>query len=448
MVFALVAIFGSFAPFAFAPLAPGEALGKFRAILQAPISAELRMDFAANVLLFVPLGFTLLGTVSCGRSMAKALPRALLVVAACAAFSVAIEFLQLWFPTRQSSLNDIVAEGLGALAGCVAWLAIGDATMAWLGAMRGRPNEHPNVRIALLAYCAAFAAFSALPGDANLSATEVYHKFKAGKIILVPLTCDYGSPLNMAYSLVRDVVCMIPVGACAAVCLLPHGRTVHALPRAIMQGMAYVAAIEIGQIFVISRYTDVTDLMTGFVGVAIGVVIMRRRLGARAGDAPAGRLPYAAIAWAAAGLLLAGIVFAGFWRPYNFAFDRAAKLRLDQFTAGLSSPDVWRSAVTSTSDVLVKTLPFAALGACFGMAICRSGASSHARQLLRAAAVILCGVLGLAIEVGQILLASHVAHVSEAALYGVGSLVGVCLPGMFPDRQHHPVHGKASRCQS
>jgi len=43
----------------------------------------------------------------------------------CAALSAAIEFTQLWFPPRVSSLNDVLAETIGAVIGATTWVIAG-----------------------------------------------------------------------------------------------------------------------------------------------------------------------------------------------------------------------------------------------------------------------------------------------------------------------------------
>jgi len=55
--FMAFAVYGSLAPFDFEPLAPAVALARFREVLAAPLTIASRSDWAANVLLFMPIGF-------------------------------------------------------------------------------------------------------------------------------------------------------------------------------------------------------------------------------------------------------------------------------------------------------------------------------------------------------------------------------------------------------
>lgn len=73
------------------------------------------IEFAANVLLFVPLGLLL----------TLLFRRPWIGVVVSVAASVAVELAQLVVPSRQASLRDVVANALGAAIGAaIAWLLV------------------------------------------------------------------------------------------------------------------------------------------------------------------------------------------------------------------------------------------------------------------------------------------------------------------------------------
>lgn len=73
------------------------------------------IEFAANVLLFVPLGLLL----------TLLFRRPWIGVVVSLAASVAVELAQLVVPSRQASLRDVVANALGAAIGAaIAWLLV------------------------------------------------------------------------------------------------------------------------------------------------------------------------------------------------------------------------------------------------------------------------------------------------------------------------------------
>src|SRR5262249_9003817 len=123
--FLFFAVYGSLVPFHFRPLNWEETLARWHEVLAQPLGVESRIDFVSNVLLFIPLGFLMAGTCSVDRPRVVSVLAVLLVIPVCAALSASIEFAQLWFPPRVSSVNDIFAETIGGAAGALLWAAAG-----------------------------------------------------------------------------------------------------------------------------------------------------------------------------------------------------------------------------------------------------------------------------------------------------------------------------------
>lgn len=79
--------------------------------------ARLTGDVIVNVAMFVPLGWLLARGL--GGRAASALARVLIVTGFCGGLSLAMETLQFFLTTRYSSLIDVLANTLGAVAGAV-----------------------------------------------------------------------------------------------------------------------------------------------------------------------------------------------------------------------------------------------------------------------------------------------------------------------------------------
>jgi VanZ family protein len=91
------------------------------------------IEFSANILLFVPIGFLL----------ALVLRRPVIGALIGVAISVGIELIQLVIPDRQSSVRDVISNGSGAAIGAlIAWLVLRRLRRA-LDAGRDRPAEGP-----------------------------------------------------------------------------------------------------------------------------------------------------------------------------------------------------------------------------------------------------------------------------------------------------------------
>ncbi len=95
-----------------------------------------------------------------------------------AGVAVAIEFVQLFFPGRTVSLNDIAAEVFGTAAGIVLWWAGGGRFSRLLGSINfGGPLA---IRAAASVYVLGYFALSLFPYDFVVSAAELKEKLSLG----------------------------------------------------------------------------------------------------------------------------------------------------------------------------------------------------------------------------------------------------------------------------
>jgi hypothetical protein len=140
-----------------------------------------------------------------------------------------------------------------------------------------------------------------------------------------------------------------------------------------------------------------------------------------------------ALRWIIAAACLAVALALGFWYPYDFSLDPArAKPQLNAFTTALFAPMYWGSEFDALSAIVLKTLTFALLSGCLGMAIRCMPATESMRKLLRFASIAACSAFGLLIELGQILLSGHTPHVTDAFLYSLGAIAGIAIVSSMP----------------
>ncbi|MDH3281825.1 MAG: VanZ family protein, partial [Gammaproteobacteria bacterium] len=105
-------MYGSLVPFDYRALPLEEALSKFLAIPYRKLGVGSRADWIANLVLYVPLGYLAAAWAeSSARLRAWVLGRTLVLALFSLLVAVAVEFMQLFFPPRTVSLNDLVAEG-------------------------------------------------------------------------------------------------------------------------------------------------------------------------------------------------------------------------------------------------------------------------------------------------------------------------------------------------
>ena len=123
--FVAFVLYGSLVPFHYEPLSWEETWTRWQEVWTRPLGVDSRTDFATNVILFIPLSFLLVGTFAANHGRKVAVLAAVFAIPCCGAVSAAIEFTQLWFPQRCSSMNDVLAETIGAVIGSLLWVATG-----------------------------------------------------------------------------------------------------------------------------------------------------------------------------------------------------------------------------------------------------------------------------------------------------------------------------------
>jgi len=426
------AVYGSLVPLRFTPIGFSTALERFAEIPTPGSEVQSRTDWATNVLLFVPIGFFAVGALGVDRPRRWAVLAIVPVAACCAALSVAIEFAQLWFPPRTASLNDIAAETIGGLIGCVLWVFIGQTLTDWLRTYTRGASPKRQVHWLLQAYLLGFVIYSVLPLDLTISVADLYRKFKGGKLVALPFSYGYGSAFAWIYQLTKDVVVFVPIGAWAATAFVGRGRQVRSLGQSVLIGGLIVAALELAQWFVYSRFTDTTDIVMGTAGVAVGAALMRRLRGAT-GELPATESapePAAAdlawLRWLGIAALYAALVTAGYWFPFDFSADKEMiKQRLAGFFGVPFAAMYSGSEFKAVSNLFQKTLVFAPLGALITVAAWRMPVPKAVRRIFLGGVLLVCFGVAFGIELGQVLSPRHTPDFTDVILCTAGTLIGM-----------------------
>jgi len=415
-------VYGSLVPLHFQALPLDEAVARFRQIPFLRLGIGSRADWVANLLLFIPLGFLYTGALAHGRGMAMRVAASILVAAAAIALSLGMEFTQLFFPQRTVSQNDIFAETLGGLLGIAAWWTLGPRWMAWHAGWQraGAPAETAE-RLAW-AYLAVAFAYGVLPLDLTLSGVEIFHKWRAGKLILVPFSALPGQPVQAAYELASDVLLWLPP---ALLWRLHARRDGFAAWR-----MAFGAAVllEVLQLFVYSRVSDSSDILTGALGAALGAWAggrLARRTGPPDPGTPARRHGACALPLMLLFIWLA-VLIAVFWYPFAFHTDgaflreRLAFLRRVPFEVYY-----YGTEFRAMTEVLHKLLFFAPLGGL--LAWCVADLPWRWRAPAGFMAFLLILAVPLGIELGQVLLPEKYPDTTDWLLASLGGGAGYLL---------------------
>jgi VanZ family protein len=272
---AVIAV-GSLVPFDFQARPWADATEAFVRAMATRALAISKSDILANLLLGLPLGFSLLGMLHAGRAVSRlrVLLFGLALLPACAVFSAAVEFAQLYAPGRSCAGLDVLAQTIGAACGMVAWLILGP----WLTEQvrEAATGAAPASRF-LVAYVALLGFIQALPLDLNSSPADAYRKFRDGEVKPIPFsefrTLAGDELVRRVATLLQLAGLYLPVGLLAA--YVPGQfwtRRNSVLAFLAMLGIALF--MELGQVLVRSRTCSATDVVIGgsaaFAGWLVG----------------------------------------------------------------------------------------------------------------------------------------------------------------------------------
>jgi glycopeptide antibiotics resistance protein len=411
-------IYGSLVPLDYTPKPWPDAIAGFVDMPLAPYTGYSRTDWATNILLFIPLAFLVMAVAAPARR-AWAVALSLLLLPAAATLSAAIEFTQQFFPPRSTGLNDIIAETLGAAIGVGLWWWQGRRFDAAVRSWRRGHSLLSLTEQLFVAYACLLLLFNVLPLDLTISPVELYRKWSAGMLVLVPLTGPYDGIADMVYSVIVDSLVWVPAGA-----LLVFGSSSLAR-RPVLAVFAAALLIETAQLFVFSRVTDTTDVLSATLGGTLGVALSRRFLaGGRGGQETRGAAPappmsapwIALFAW---GALLTLV----FWFPFEISTERAfVAPRLAGFFELPLATLFYESEFHAATQLLRKTLWFAPLGVL--LAWLRSTRRFARWRLADLFALALVAGFVVGIELGQVAMPGKVAISTDVLIQGFGVLLG------------------------
>ena len=415
LVYTAFVVYGSLVPLEYRAIPWDDAVARFGAIPFLRLGIGSRADWVANLLLFIPLTFLWMGVLTSGAGRAGSVLITLLLIPVAAALSVGIEFTQLFFPQRTVSQNDIFAETLGGILGVLVWWGVGGRFLEWLHAWQ---QTHARAALAerlAWVYLAGVLVYNVLPLDLTISLVEIYHQWRDGKVNLIPFGSLPGDAAEALYEIATDALIWVPL---ALMWRLDGTRSARRV-----WGMTFGAAalLEILQLFVYSRVSDVTDLFTAAAGAALGTWA-GGRLAVRVSPAspmPAWSawLPFAlALAW----VLLLGVVF---WFPFDFQTNGAfIKSRLDFVQRVPFEVYYFGTEFRAITEVLRKTLFFAPLGGLLAWGVARQ--PWRWRVPLFALAMLVLAGLPVAIEGGQLMLPHKIVDLTDGLLAWLGGLAG------------------------
>ncbi|MEX2317853.1 MAG: VanZ family protein [Pirellulales bacterium] len=413
--------YGSLVPFDFSSRSLSEAWARFTNL---PVDWQdgSKVDWGVNALLLVPAGFCLLGAATrFDLSLWQRLIRTAAVAASCLMMSLLIEFSQNWFPPRVPSPADVLAQFSGAAAGMAGWWLFGTRFDRALVEFLSQRRTSSQLELILLVYAAGLAVYSLAPLDLTLHPLELLHKYRDGRILLVPFARHVGSIETLLYDVISEILLFIPIGMFSATFQSSQRGAIRSRTSSLLVGGMFVAGIELLQVFVMSRYADATDLVTGFVGVAAGVFGFHHFSGRTVmTNTSATRKQIRLLICAALYVLL---LLAIFWAPYNFTISGNSWHRSSLFFGVPLSRALAGDYFSALTGFIQKFLLFAPLGA--WIVLFASTLKPAMRFVTTLGLLFLTVILALAIELVQITLPSRFGSFDDVMICVAGSLVGL-----------------------
>ncbi|MDA0834036.1 MAG: VanZ family protein, partial [Planctomycetota bacterium] len=315
----------------------------------------------------------------------------------------------------------LIAAGSGCLFGVITWLTVGDYVHRSLGEFIGVSHRRRQTDLLLIAYIVGFAICSLMPFDLLMRPEDVNLKFEARRILLVP----FGKESRAFQSFVVSILSFIPVG----IGMSFIGQTTKGTLRAFLPSLAFAAmfavAIEFGHLIAFSRIADTTLLLAHCLGALIGVAVVRfpgsdehKLLTYYADKYEIGARMYWKIAAVAYVLLLCFL----FWWPFQVLGNSSA---IDQrFSRFIHWPfSVWQHP--TEPNPVTRLMMFVPLGMMLAQIIGDQTLPAALRKRLGRIALSLVVLFGIGIELVQAFLPPNVPDITDALLYGVGTLIGM-----------------------
>lgn len=399
--FFLFVIYGSFVPLHYHPMAFDDVQAKFARRMSRGINFDMRSDWAANVLLFIPLGYLCMGMLTADRPKPA---WGLALIPCFALLSAAIEFAQNWFPARDTNPNDIVAETIGGVIGVAAWIVVGQAlTERFRQFMASYGPGDWAVRV-LPAYLLFLVFTHGMPFDLSMSPSLIWHKHKRQlddreKREGIPMMAVTPPPSLVPEKTLMSVAYFVPVGALLA--FLPGRRWRHSWALVLGTGMLIAAGIEVLQLSVLSCSAFASDVPLGAACIFLGW---------KAATWPTA---FPRLFWMAGSVGWVAALAAVLWLPFDFQNDRLADWA-NQFEFMPFREYIDANYLNGMNKIVHRCVMYVPAGFLAARAV----------NIRVTEAGVLGAFLGLFMEMGQLMFTDHTASVSDVILGGLGAWCG------------------------
>lgn len=421
-------IYGSLVPLEFVGISINDAWLQFTQIRYLTLGIHRRADWVANILLFIPLAYLVAAVTFKPNAILHNAFLAFCIVFSGFILSIGIEFTQLFFPQRTVSINDIIAETMGAILGVAIYAWQGKKCDNFLLRLLKSQGASTKIFYLLVVYCVLYFVYAMLPLDLTLSPAELFRKWRLGFVVLIPFSGYGGNIAEFLYAVVVDILLWLPIAILWLLYRPQQSRSAFHFKIILT-----ASVVEFCQLFVYSRVTDISDVLCAFIAAILARFILKylipqytqifqqKDLIVQSTNAGFNRFLFLLTT----ALLYSLLLLAIFWYPFNFDFDRAV---IDLNWAGMQSKVFLQSLYFDSefgaiSSLLRKVLTFFPLGVLLAMArhlLPRPGL----RELFSFFVILYFFALACLTEFMQLALPGRVVDFTDIFLYAAGSLLG------------------------
>ena len=280
LVWAAFLVYGSLLPFDFQMASLENAALHFFGSVQSGQQAQSLTDWITNVVIFVPLGFFGFAIVHNERGSIATTGKIIVVLGGSLMLSILIEFAQVFFPPRDSSLMDVLANGLGAAAGCAGWFMMGHGTTkAYAILVRVHqyldpPRLSVAVKIALLAgSCLMVAGWSGILTTNWIGWKAAVNHMEGLRIL--PFLQHQAADIGLAF--ISTVIATVTFSALGGVFwLIGISQTRPLRTKLIVSGaLATSVAVmaEMAKLFMATRNPDTGNIVVAGLAAGLGCLV-------------------------------------------------------------------------------------------------------------------------------------------------------------------------------
>ena len=267
VIYLCFVVYGSLVPLDLGPMTFEAAWERFQDIPWLRLGAMSRADWVANILLYMPLSFLLVSRLS--RSGPQfVLLNITITLVFCMTVAIGIEYLQVFFPPRTVSLNDLLAELIGTSLGIAMWLFFGGRlTRLGKSVVSGDWLAFNSL---LWLYLLIYLLLSLFPFDFVISLKELQSKLLSETTGLLFARGECGGVLNCTIKPIFEVLFAVPIGILLA--SRARGRR-HSYLLPFAAGIAFGLLIELVQLLIVSGISQGFSVIPKSLGVVAGFVI-------------------------------------------------------------------------------------------------------------------------------------------------------------------------------